>query len=227
MQKTAWMKISLQNAGKRFNREWIYRGVTLEFSSANAYAITGPNGSGKSTLLQAIGGMLQLSEGRIHYATGNQQLANEDVYKQISFCAPYLDVIEEMTLLEFLDFHYRFKPFLPSFTAKAIIREVGLEAAAAKQIRYYSSGMKQRVKLAQAIFSDTGMVLLDEPCSNLDTAGIELYHSLIQRYCKERLVVVCSNDMVEYSFCNKVISILDYKAPLPPKGGLAHAQSLA
>ena len=205
------MKIKLQNAGKRFNREWIYKSVTLEFSSSNAYAITGPNGSGKSTLLQAIGGMLQLSEGAIQYAMGNEQVEADEVYKQLSFCAPYLDVIEEMTLREFLEFHNQFKPFLSSFTYGNIIREVGLEAAAGKQIRYFSSGMKQRVKLAQAIFSDTAIVLLDEPCSNLDLTGIELYHSLIQKYCRERLVIVCSNDKVEYSFCNEVISILDYK----------------
>lgn len=205
------MKIKLQNAGKRFNREWIYKSVTLEFSSSNAYAITGPNGSGKSTLLQAIGGMLQLSEGAIQYVIGNELLAADDVYKELSFCAPYLDVIEEMSLQEFLEFHNQFKPFLSSFTYGNIIREVGLEAAAGKQIRYFSSGMKQRVKLAQAIFSDTAIVLLDEPCSNLDLTGIELYHSLIQKYCRERLVIVCSNDKVEYSFCNEVISILDYK----------------
>ncbi|WP_121353865.1 ABC transporter ATP-binding protein [Flavisolibacter nicotianae] len=205
------MKINLLNAGKRYNREWIYRGVTLEFSSGSAYAITGPNGSGKSTLLQAVGGMLQLSEGSLQYATGNGPLANEDVYKEISFCAPYLDVIEEMTLLEFLHFHNQFKPFLESFTAKKISEEIGLEAAAGKQIRYYSSGMKQRVKLAQAIFSDTAIVLLDEPCSNLDSKGIHLYHSLIATYCKDRLVLVCSNDEVEYSFCNEVISITDFK----------------
>ena len=59
----AWMKIKLSNAGKRFNREWIFRHSDLEFSNGQAYAITGPNGSGKSTLLQAIAGMLQLSEG--------------------------------------------------------------------------------------------------------------------------------------------------------------------
>jgi ABC-type multidrug transport system ATPase subunit len=205
------MKINLLNAGKRFNREWIYRGVTLALSSQNAYAITGPNGSGKSTLLQALGGMLQLSEGKIEYEVSSRQLAAEEVYKQVTFCAPYLDVIEEMTLLEFLQFHNQFKPFLPSVSINDIIAEIDLEGAATKQIRYYSSGMKQRVKLAQAIYSDAAIVLLDEPCSNLDVKGIELYHSLIQKYCKERLVVVCSNDKVEYSFCNEVISILDYK----------------
>jgi ABC-type multidrug transport system ATPase subunit len=207
------MKIELINAGKRFNREWIFRQASLEFTSSNAYAITGPNGSGKSTLLQAVGGMLQVSEGSIQYAINNKQLASEEAYKEISFCAPYLDVIEEMTLAEFLAFHQQFKPLLPSFTTKKIIKEIGLETAAGKQIRYYSSGMKQRVKLAQAIFSNTAIVLLDEPCSNLDAKGIALYHSLIQNYCKERLVMVCSNDEVEYQFCNKIISILDYKRP--------------
>ncbi len=219
------MKISLTNAGKRFNREWIFKGATIEFTSGNAYAITGPNGSGKSTFLQALGGMLQLSEGEIQYAMGNEQcatdnqqsaignkpLAIEEAYKEISFSAPYMEVIEEMTLFEFLEFHQQFKPLLSSFTPKKIIEEVGLTGAANKQIRYYSSGMKQRVKLAQAIFSQTSIVLLDEPCSNLDTAGIELYHSLITKYCKERLVIVCSNDEVEYSFCNEVISILSFK----------------
>jgi len=205
------MKIDLVNAGKRFNREWIFRAATLSFSSSKAYAITGPNGSGKSTLLQAIGGMLQLSEGSIQYAIDNKQLASEEAYKEISFCAPYLDVIEEMTLVELLDFHNQFKEFLPSLTTKKIVEELGLQAAANKQIRYYSSGMKQRVKLAQAIFSHTGIVLLDEPCSNLDVKGIELYHSLINQYCKERLVIVCSNDPVEYNFCQTILSMNEFK----------------
>jgi ABC-type multidrug transport system ATPase subunit len=205
------MKISLTKAGKRFNREWIFRGATLDFHTSNAYAITGPNGSGKSTLLQAIGSMLQLSEGAIQYAIGNVQLAMEDAYRHISFCAPYLEVIEEMTLVEFLEFHNQFKSFLPFFNPQKIITEIGLEGAANKQIRNYSSGMKQRVKLAQAFFSDTAIVLLDEPCSNLDAKGISLYHSLIQNYCKDRLVIVCSNDEVEYSFCNEVISMASFK----------------
>lgn len=205
------MKIKLSNAGKRFNREWIFRRANLEFTSGNAYAVTGPNGSGKSTLLQSIGGMLQLSEGTIEMADDRWQMTGEHAYRQISFCAPYLDVIEEMTLTEFLQFHNRFKSFVSGFDAKKITEVLGLQAAANKQIRYYSSGMKQRVKLAQTIFFDTAIVLLDEPTTNLDDKGIEQYHSLINNYCKERLVIVCSNDPIEYSFCQTVISVMDFK----------------
>ena len=212
------MKIDLSQAGKRFNREWIFRNATIEFQQHISYAITGPNGSGKSTLLQCIAGMMQLSEGTIEYVNGNPakdqtggQLTNEHVYKHVSFCAPYLELIEEMTLVEFLNFHSGFKNFLPGVDTEKIIGLLDLGEAAGKQIRYYSSGMKQRVKLAQAIFSNTVILLLDEPCSNLDVQGIELYHSLINDYCKERLVIVSSNDEVEYNFTNKRINILDYK----------------
>lgn len=205
------MKIKLSTAGKRFNREWVFRNADLPFNSSTSYAITGPNGSGKSTMLQCIGGMLQLSEGGIQYAVSNRELASEEVYKQISFCAPYLDVIEEMTLTEFLRFHNQFKSFIHNFSIEHIVEAIGLNTAINKQIRLYSSGMKQRVKLAQAIFSDCSIVLLDEPCSNLDTKGIDLYHSLIENYCKERLVIVCSNDEVEYSFVRERISVLDFK----------------
>jgi ABC-type multidrug transport system ATPase subunit len=214
------MKIKFSNAGKRFNREWIFRNADLEFNSSTSYAITGPNGSGKSTMLQCIGGMLQLSEGKIDYKlqdTGYTGLAagidlkQEDVYKQVSFCAPYLDVIEEMSLTEFLQFHNQFKTFINNVSIHNIIEEIGLQDAMNKQIRFYSSGMKQRVKLAQAVFTDAFIVLLDEPCSNLDTKGIELYHSLIEKYCRGKLVIVCSNDEVEYSFTKERISVLDYK----------------
>ena len=205
------MKIKLSNAGKRFNREWIFRKANLEFNAGNAYAIIGPNGSGKSTLLQSIGGMLHLSEGSLTYTTEERVIENDQAFQHIAFCAPYLEVIEEMTLLEFLRFHQQFKPLIPGFSIEHVIEEISLQNAAHKEIRNYSSGMKQRVKLAQAIFSASPVLLLDEPCSNLDLAGIELYHSLIQRYGKGRLIIVCSNDEVEYNFCQQHFSILDYK----------------
>ena len=205
------MTISLSDAGKRFNRDWIFRHFNYRFESGQSYAITGPNGSGKSTLLQALSGGMYINEGKIEYQISNKERKNEEVYRDVSICAPYLEVVEEMTLKEFLTFHHGFKPFLAGVTVDSIIAEIGLEKAVNKQIRFYSSGMKQRVKLAQCIFSDTAIVLLDEPCTNLDAAGIELYHSLIADYCKDRLVVVSSNDEVEYKFCNQKIDISNYK----------------
>jgi ABC-type multidrug transport system ATPase subunit len=205
------MTISLSDAGKRFNRDWIFRHFNYQFESGEAYAITGPNGSGKSTLLQALSGGMMLSEGNIQYSINNASCSAERIYKQVSIAAPYLEVIEEMTLREFLNFHHGFKPFLKNSTIDSIITTIGLEKAVNKQIRNYSSGMKQRVKLAQCIFSDTGIVLLDEPCTNLDAEGIELYHRLISEHCQHRLVVVSSNDHTEYKFCREKIDITAFK----------------
>ncbi len=205
------MKISLTDAGKRFNRDWIFRHFTYQFEPTNAYAITGPNGSGKSTLLQALGGSMMLSEGKVDYSSA-ASVDPENIFRQVSICAPYLEVIEEMTLHEFLSFHQGFKPFLNGLTIDSIIGMVGLETAAGKQIRFFSSGMKQRVKLAQCIFSDTSIVLLDEPCTNLDASGIDLYERLIAEYCNNRLVIVSSNDEVEYKFCRKKLNMADMKS---------------
>ena len=205
------MKISLTDAGKRFNRDWIFRHLTYEFSAGQSYAIVGPNGSGKSTLLQVLSGSMQVNEGNGEWSVDNKKLELEKVYNYISICAPYLEVVEEMTLIEFLNFHAGFKPFLSSITSEKIISILGLENAVNKQIRNYSSGMRQRVKLAQAIFSDVPVVLLDEPCTNLDETGVNLYKQLIDEYCKKRMVIVSSNDHHEYDFCNNRINITDWK----------------
>ncbi|MBO9570786.1 MAG: ATP-binding cassette domain-containing protein [Chitinophagaceae bacterium] len=205
------MQISLSDCGKRFNRDWIFRKFSRQFNSGNSYAITGPNGSGKSTLLQCIAGAVSASEGKVQYYIDNKIIEPDNAFKHLSIATPYQELIEEMTLVEFLAFHHKFKPFSDHLSIPDIISIIGLEKSSHKQIRYYSSGMKQRVKLAQAVLSDTPCILLDEPCTNLDIDGIELYHRMINNFCGDRLVVVSSNDKQEYDFCKEVISILDYK----------------
>jgi ABC-type multidrug transport system ATPase subunit len=205
------MTISLSDTGKRFNREWIFRHFNYRFESGHAYAITGPNGSGKSTLLQAVSGATLINEGTITYENNGAVIADEKIFREVSLCAPYLELIEEMTATEFLEFHQGFKSFLPGLDIPLMLQLVELEKAAHKQIRYYSSGMKQRTKLAQCLLSDSAIVLLDEPCTNLDKEGINLYHRLVEQYCKDRVVIVSSNDPVEYSFCTSTVLITDYK----------------
>lgn len=195
------MRIELRDAGKRFNREWIFRSATLTLNPGDTLAITGPNGSGKSTLLQCLGGMLELSEGSLQFHDGSASLPKEGWHAALSYCAPYQELIEELTLEEFLRFHLTFKRLLPGLTPDSAIRRCDLHGARNKAIRLYSSGMKQRARLLQALLSDTPVVLLDEPTSNLDRAGIDLYHSLITEFTPGRTVVVCSNVEEEYAFC--------------------------
>ncbi|ANI89935.1 ABC transporter ATP-binding protein [Arachidicoccus ginsenosidimutans] len=205
------MQITLTNSGKRFNRDWIFRGLDYSFISKKSYAITGSNGSGKSTLLQAICGAHNFNEGKCEWKE-NAIIPEEKIYKQFSIVTPYLELVEEMTAKEFLHFHNSFKPLLIGFSIEEIIGLVELPTSAVnKQIRYYSSGMKQRLKLAQAIFSNTPVLFLDEPCTNLDKNGYALYHKLIKNFCQEKLIIVSSNDEAEYNFCEEIISIQDYK----------------
>jgi ABC-2 type transport system ATP-binding protein len=205
------VKIILEQTGKRFNYDWIFRRVSATFNSGERYAILGPNGSGKSTLLQVISGHIHHNEGTVTYQMPEELVPGDQFFRHCSIAAPYLELVEEFTLAEAIEFHLQFKQFLPGITAKDAARLVGLEKAMNKQIRYFSSGMKQRLKLALAIFSNVDVLLLDEPCTNLDQAGIQLYQQLINEYGGNRLMIVSSNDEQEYFMCPNRISILDYK----------------
>ncbi|HEY0272398.1 MAG TPA: ATP-binding cassette domain-containing protein [Chitinophaga sp.] len=205
------MTISLNQAGKRYNYDWIFRRLSYTFQAGGRYAILGPNGSGKSTLLQVISGHQQQNEGSIAYQLQAAPVPPDAFYRYCSIAAPYLELIEEMTLREALQFHLQFKQLLPGVTPEKAIALIGLEKAMDKQIRHFSSGMRQRVKLALAIFSNTPVLLLDEPCTNLDITGIRLYQSLIETYSARRTLIISSNDEQEYFLCNQHVSVLDYK----------------
>lgn len=204
------MKISLNKAGRRFNQEWIFRNFDYEFNTPGKYAILGPNGSGKSTLLSVILGNLSPSEGAIGYCN-EKQIAVEEIYQHLSFAAPYLDLIEEFTLEETIDFHFKFKGLYGNMSKAEVLGLLGLQKSQDKALKYFSSGMKQRTRLALAFCSATPILLLDEPTSNLDNQGVEWYLKLISDFTAKRLVIVGSNQEAEYSFCEHFIQLNDYK----------------
>jgi ABC-type multidrug transport system ATPase subunit len=206
------MKISLEHISKRFQRHWIFKDVNYSFTAPGAYAILGQNGSGKSTLLRIIAGMQNPSLGKMHfYSNDDRALPVDELFQHISFCAPGMELVEELTLREFFEFHFSFKRPLPGLTIDRIIELSGLIDIKDKPIGDYSSGMKQRVKLAQAIFSDTQVILLDEPCTNLDQQGMGQYTQWIEQYGKDRLTIVASNDPRECFFCKEQLVIEQYK----------------
>lgn len=204
------MEITLNNIGRRFNKEWIFKNISYNFKQGEKYAVLGPNGSGKSTLLSIILGNLTPSEGTITYQNP-KEVKVEDIYQYISFAAPYLDLVEEFTLEETIKFHFQFKDYAEGLDANAVLNLLGLEKSQDKALKYFSSGMKQRTKLALACCTNSPILVLDEPTSNLDEQGITWYLSLIEKFAVNKTVFVGSNQAHEYSFCAHQLKITDYK----------------
>ncbi|WP_158990680.1 ATP-binding cassette domain-containing protein [Mucilaginibacter sp. L196] len=205
------MNITLQNIGRRFNREWIFRGVEYTFKAGESYAILGSNGSGKSTLLQVLNGSLSPSAGTISYELNGKGVPVEDAFQYLSLAAPYMEMIEEFTLAEMIDLHFKFKSYKSGMDNKTVIDLLAMDTNKNKLIRYFSSGMKQRLKLALAFCSDTPILMLDEPTSNLDAQGVEWYLDLVEKFALNRLTIICSNQPHEYGFCGHQLNISDYK----------------
>jgi len=208
------MLIKLEDVGKRYRYEWIFKNVNQRFESGNAYAILGPNGVGKSTLMKILSGYLSPSKGKIIFSEKefSSPIDPDDVFKNISYAAPYIDLIEELTLKEAVKFHQRFKPFYEEVTEESIFELLNFKKAKNKEIRFFSSGMKQRLKLVLAFCSETPILLLDEPTTNLDAQGVDWYLNLVEQFSKNRLIIVASNIEHDYRFCKEHLNIMDYKA---------------
>ncbi|MCH2082051.1 MAG: ABC transporter ATP-binding protein [Saprospiraceae bacterium] len=205
------MNIKVDRLGKRFQREWIVRRFSYEFSAGQIYAVHGPNGSGKSTLLKMLSSHLSPSKGKISFFQAQKAIPVAEVYSHLAYAAPYIELIEELTLDEAIHFHLRFKNLLDGLSANDLIKILGFESSQHKQIRFFSSGMKQRLKLALAICSDTSLLLLDEPTTNFDKQGIQWYRQLLQKYTRDRIVIIASNIALDFDFAQHEIHILDYK----------------
>jgi len=206
------VKITLEKAGKKFFREWVFRDLSLELSSTDSLAILGPNGSGKSTLLQVISGSMMPTTGTISYAVDEKKIEGENIFRMVSFASPYLELIEEFTLKEIIRFHFGIKQAVNNFSEDEIISLTGLEHSKKKIFKYFSSGMKQRVKLTLALLSDVEIILLDEPCSNLDKESMKWYHKLVLNYAMNKIIIVCSNNQPEeFEFCKRQVNMMDWK----------------
>lgn len=204
------MKIDLDRVGKRYQANWIFKNIDYTFESGKTYALLGKNGSGKSTLLRIIAGIQLPTKGKVLYTNVDAPLPAENFFQHIAYCAPEMELIEEFTLDEYLRFHFKFKPALGNYTAADIIQRLGMEPQANRFLHDFSSGMKQRIKLAQAFFSDTAVLLLDEPCSNLDQAGIDLYRNWLAELGRDRLILLASNDEREYTGSDHLLQVQDY-----------------
>ncbi len=205
------LEIRLENAAKRFQYEWIFRELTYAFPAGSKTALTGNNGSGKSTLLRCIAGQTPLTGGRVHFTLGKSEIPAHIHYRHLSISAPYLELPEEFTLIEFLRFHFNFKRYRKGYNLNSVIKAMYLENAKNKPIINFSSGMKQRLKLGICVYSDAPLLLLDEPTTNLDKHGISWYLETLANETGGRTLIVASNEPREYGFCENQLEMQNYK----------------
>lgn len=202
------LSITLTDVARKYGSEWIFSGLGKTFTPGGRYAITGPNGSGKSTLLKVLAGIVTPNKGKIEYTLNGNTLDVADVYQCMAISAPYLELPEELTLTELLNFHQSLRKLTVSHAE--FTQQVQLDAD--KEIRNYSSGMKQRLKLALAFFTDSHALLIDEPTANLDQHWAAWYTQLLHNHSGNRTLIISSNIPEEYSICNDVLEIVKYKA---------------
>jgi len=199
------MRIKLNKVGKRFNKEWILRNLSLDIPSQSSLSITGANGSGKSTLIKLISAYMEPTSGNIQYFENKKTYPIESIPQSIGLAAPYVDLIEEFSLREHVEFHFKFRS--TPFSLDEIIARTNFQFSIDKKVQDFSSGMKQRLKLALAIFAKNKLLILDEPTSNLDQEGIEWYRDQILQKIGTCTIIVASNQRHEYDFISKNIDL--------------------
>jgi len=203
------MDLSIQKLNKAFNQKTVFKDLTFSISSGSHLAITGSNGTGKSTLLKIISGGALPSSGNIEYTINGNKIEQEILFRHVHFVAPYNTVIEELTLRELFNLHQRLGLLQLYGAFKDWFIKLDYPFNPDQQIKMYSSGMKQRIKLALSLLDDRPLILLDEPGSNLDLQGKSWLHSLLEQLTENQTLIIASNDPLEIGYCSEQFNLGD------------------
>jgi ABC-type multidrug transport system ATPase subunit len=199
------MKIIATGIHKKFRQEWVFKALSYTFESGNSYAIVGQNGAGKSTLLKTLAQYSLPNKGTVEF-----EGISDDVNKQISFAAPYSELIEEFTLPELLNFLIQIDFLDARWDFNAFTSFIDLRPSETKYIKNFSSGMRQKVKLGVALAADRPILCLDEPTSNLDENAKNWFYQALESQ-RHKLILIASNEKAEIDLCTNSLAIADYK----------------
>jgi len=200
------MDILIDQVWKRYSTGWVLKDVSKHIKSGDRIAITGDNGSGKSTLIQIISGLLSSSKGKITYKHAGKEIGRDNVFQYCAISAAYAELEEELSIKEIFDHYQVFKPFkITDF--KDFIELTAFEKQGDKQIRYFSSGMKQRLALGLALNMDVPLLILDEPTSFLDESKKSWYAEVMDKFTENKTVIIASNDLTDISTCTGRIEL--------------------
>jgi heme ABC exporter ATP-binding subunit CcmA len=200
--------LEVTGASKHYSGVLLFKDICFSLYSGEVLAVTGWNGSGKSTLLRILAGLVRLSAGKVEMYFQNELISKESRRRYLGMVAPALSLYGELTALENMKFFYNVRglPFNRS-SCLALLERVGLIQHIHETSGKFSSGMQQRLKLAQAILHSPPLLLLDEPGCNLDSKGMEVVEDLIETQRQNGMTVIASNEKREVAYADRVINL--------------------
>lgn len=201
------MHIRASGLGRRFHYQWVFRGLNLDVPPGSRVCIIGPNGGGKSTLLRMLAGQLTPTEGELNWSRAGKPLGPEKLYQHISWTSPGIEVYPELTLEAFYKMHFGLKTNRLAGGIEAAIEAINLKPHRRKELRHFSSGMLQRAKLGLALFSESDVVLLDEPTSFMDEQNVAFALQLIEQHLGNRTLLLASNLPREMGLAEQQIEV--------------------
>ena len=186
--------VNLQGVSHTFKSRPVFEPVSVQLQAGSECLISGTNGSGKSTLGRILSGELTPATGSVTWSCGAEQLEAEVLCTRSQRISPATALNPQLTIEELIAFQGQFLPWTSQSAVQDLIQGAGLKRHMNKAYRDLSSGMQQRVKLALALASQAGLIVLDEPCANLDASGVAWYRETVQTVRGKTTLIVCSND---------------------------------
>ena len=202
----AKITLEVSNLRKDFDRRPVFKNLNFALSNSDSLAITGRNGSGKSTLVKVLANTYSQTSGNVSFSIDGKPIERQHFYKYIGFVSPYLNLYDEFTGYENLYFVTNLRGLNAGLIDK-VLKRVGLFERRHDLVKIYSSGMKQRLKIAFAIIHNPLILMLDEPTSNLDAEGIRIVDSIAEEYRNERILIIATNDEHERNLCQNDINL--------------------
>jgi heme exporter protein A len=200
--------LNVEGICKHYQRTMLFENISFSLAQGDVLAITGWNGSGKSTLVRIIAGLVRPSAGRVQMMVDEKVVPKERRRRFLGLVAPALCLYEELTGLENLEFFCKLRGVACDRSGCLDwMNQVGLNGQADKQCRDYSSGMKQRLKLVQAIIHNPPLLLLDEPCSNLDSNGMKIVERIVSAQQEKGMTIIASNEKREVDYASRIINL--------------------
>jgi heme exporter protein A len=202
------MKIVMKNIAKDFGDKKIFKGIDIELDSGQSLAIVGPNGSGKTTLVKIICGLIRPSAGEIVYSFNGLPINKEDIYRHISLVSPYLELYEELSARENLNFFGRMRRVKDlSEQINRLMKLMNLAGREDDPVKTYSSGMRQRLKYVFALLNEPEVLVLDEPTSNLDRSGTDCVYEIMENQKKDKILILATNDEEDLIYGDSQVAV--------------------